>query len=294
MKAAYEGQGAAVYRGIHDGQAIYIYSQSMLKQIDICPERGRRTLLDLMPRYNTDSTAIGHGVHEAIELCVHDLIAGNGGYRPEDMWEIATLIFDEEMYEPDARWQKYSVGQAHEAIWNCLNAWHTNVLPTLNPWLVERKLGPYLIHEDVEQHYSIFLQGQADYIDHDTGLADWKTSSRPWIPWEHKRWDIQPTVYTWLSAHASDPVGGFSPRQEWPWTWHVLQTNGNYQKIETTRGPEDWAWLKDRLITTTEMLRANLPAWHKNDTSALCSPKWCGSFWDCRGKFMEGDKRPHS
>lgn len=288
MKPAYEGQGRTADRGFtEDGRRLWVFSQSRLKQVDVCPERGRRALLDLMPDFPTDSTAMGHAVHEVIELCLADIIEGMGPWRLDDMTQCATALFDEEMADPSAQWVKFKrASSLHEKIATCLSTWYRLVLPTLDPLAVEVNFGPLTIHEDDER--VIQVQGQIDYVDKAAGLADWKTAGREWEEWEHQRWDIQPTLYT-LGQYQCCADTENHPH---PWTWHVLNTDGSYQKITTTRSHADWAWLKHRCLVIAKQLEAELPEWLKNDTTALCSPKWCGAWAECKGAFV-GLDWPH-
>lgn len=276
-------QGKQAYRGLlPDGRRHYVLSQSGIKAVEICPERGRRSLLQLHPRTYTDSTAMGEAVHLAIELCVQSVIDGQG---PIAYWDLATtamLHFDEVMDIPSSRWVKIQRRSSIETyVEKMLGAFYDRVLPFLSPQAVELHLGPTTIHEDDQR--VIQLEGTADYLDAVTGLADWKTSSRAWNRAEHQRWDVQPTVYTWLLNER-----GFDTQETpYDWTWHVFQTNGDYERIETTRGPRDWVWLKQRCQTIVMQLEADMPRWFENDTHWLCSEKYCEAWATCRGQFYQ-------
>lgn len=272
-------QQRSAYRGLagdDTARHLFIFSQSDIKAVEICPERGRRQLLRLHPRTYTDSTATGEAFHLAVELCCQSIIDGQGPLALTDMWDVAVEELRELMALDGSRWVKIKqVDTLDVYLWRMLQTFYDDVLPSLSPQAVELHLGPTTIYEDDQR--VIQLEGTADYDDHFDGLADWKTSSREWVEWEHKRWDVQPTVYTWLLHGAN---GACSERQ---FTWHVFQTNGNYQRIETTRGPQDWAWLKERVLGLALQMEANLPVWFKNDTSALCSAKYCDAWDVCKG-----------
>lgn len=272
-------QSETAYKGRQaDGRHLHVFSQSGIKAVETCPERGRRALLKLHPRTYTDSTAMGEAVHLAIELAVQSRIDQQGDMHFEDLRAIAGAHFDEVMALPGSRWVKIKTADTiYKYIHNCLSAFYVNVLFTLSPQAVELHFPPTTIHED--EHRVIQLEGTADYLDAVTGLADWKTASRRWEALEHVRWDVQPTVYSWLLWMGGNVefTGGV------PWTWHVFQTNGEYERIETTRGPADWAWLKERCVGLAIQMEADLPEWFKNDTSFLCSPKWCDAYSSCKG-----------
>lgn len=267
-----------------DGRRLWVFSQSHLKAVEICPERGRRALLKLDPHTHTDSTALGESVHLAIELCVQSMIDGQGPLSANAMLVIAVDHFSDLSSHERFKWVKLKTAKTVEAsMERCLDAFTSRVLPTLTPLATEQHVGPYTIHEDAVR--VIQMEGTIDYIDAVTGPADWKTAGRMWDIHEHKRWDVQPTVYTWMMSQAyADYVETMSP-----WCWHVFYLNGEYDKIETTRGPGDWEWLRERVLGLALQLEADLPEWFKNPASWLCSAKYCDHFQACRGKHRTHD-----
>lgn len=275
-------QGKTAYRGLtDDGRKLWQFSQSDIKAVEICPERGRRSLLKLTPWTNKDNTAQGTAVHLAIELCLQSIINGQGPLGYWDMVTLAMYEFDELMAEPGSQWVKVQRRSTVEGyVEKILLAFCQQVLPTLSPQAVELHLGPHTIYED--ELRVIQLEGTADYLDSIAGLGDWKTAGRRWEAREHQKWDVQPTVYTcllWLN-------GGIEVGQI-PWTWHVFYTNGEYESISTSRGSGDWAWLKERCYGLALQLEAELPVWFKNDTSWLCSAKYCDAWTECKGAALE-------
>lgn len=244
--------------------------------MEVCPERGRRTLLRLHPRVNTDSTALGTAAHLGIELDLQSIIDGQGPLSLDAMLTIATEEFDELASAEDFKWAKWKTRAGpHAALARILDT-YKQLEPALSPQAVEIHLGPTTIYEDSER--VIQLEGTADYLDMIEGLADWKTAGREWDVPEHVRWDVQPTVYTWLYCNGD-------PSLVLPWTWHVFYTNGKYEKITTTRNAADWAWLQARCLNVVQQLEAELPEWILNPAHFLCSAKYCDAFKDCRGRF---------
>lgn len=287
---AYPGQGDPADKGLlPDGRRRFVFSQSRLKQVDVCPERGRRSLLALDEDGASDSTALGRSVHSSIEACLRDVIDGTGPWHLDDMIQSAIEEFNEEMAMPSSRWIKYKTPETlHKQIARCLSTWYDDVLPSLQPVDVEVNFGPIVVHEDEER--VIEVKGQIDYVD-ELGLADWKTTGRSWEPWEHQRWDVQPTLYiAAYEATLGADINALPDLALRPWTWHVLNVDGSYQRIETTRTRADWDWLVDRMVTVAKTLEADLPAWPKNDSSALCSPSWCSSYSACKGLYIPDPK----
>lgn len=272
---SYEGQRSPTFEGLDErGRSVYRMSQSTIKQTQICPERGRRTLLRLDPDGATDSTAKGRAVHTAIELSVSDMIDGRGPWDLDDMIELACQEFDEEMELPNSRWVKVAKQTTIYAhITNMLTTWYNEVMPNLDPMAVEVNFGPVVFAEDDD--VVVKVTGQVDYIDRGGFLGDWKTAGRKWEAWEHQRWDVQPTMYLWALQEQFD---------DHTWKWVVLVENGELQVIDTERGYTDFLWLKEQALAIAHNLEANYEGpWLKNDTHALCSEKWCNAYAVCKG-----------
>lgn len=276
---AYEGQRDSADRGfMEDGRKLWRLSQSGLKQVDVCSERGRRTLLRLDEDGATDSTAKGRAVHGAIEDCLNDVIAGLGPWHVDDMIAVACHDFDAEMALESSRWVKTkNASTVHRHIDTMLRTWHAQVLPTLRPLATEVNFGPFVIYEDSER--VVEVKGQIDYID-EQAVCDWKTSSRRWDVYEHQRWDVQPSMYLW--ALTQDPTLP-QPSDVNAWKWFVLQDNGDLQIIDCTRGEADFGWLRERCRVLAINLEAGIAPWPLNDNHWLCSEAYCAHWKACKG-----------
>lgn len=269
-----------------DGRRLHRFRQSSLKDIDLCMERARRQMGGLMPestKAGNDATELGTAVHAAIEMSLDLMMDGQGPLSLGAMNAVAQEVFFEASEVEGFEWVKAkSYNTVYDRMGRCLSSFYHDVLPTLHPAATELAWGPLVVYEDAER--IIELTGCIDYIDAVTGPADWKTTGRSWEKWEHERWDIQPTVYTWALTQMSS---------EWvydvpiPFTFHVFNTDGGYDKIVVYRHAGDWAWLKERVLVVAKMIEAELPQWALNDNHALCSPTWCPAWSDCKGKHYQ-------
>lgn len=264
-----------------DGRRLHIFRQSSLKKIDDCLELARRLMSGELERHDSDSSALGTAAHAAIEASIQGELSGQGWLSLDEMLYIAITEFDELSAAEGFLWIKTkNASTIHKRLERILIAWWGNVQPRLIPEAAELMWGPITFHEDDKR--VIQMTGCIDYVDLVTGLADWKTASREWTPWEHKRWDIQPTIYTWAHHHEFDER---EVPSVYPFTFHVLYLDGSYQEITVQRHRGDWEWVKQRCLVVAELIEAAIPRWPMNDNQALCSPKWCPAWDTCKGQF---------
>lgn len=264
-----------------DGRRVHRFRQSSMKELDICTERARLTMTGQMPKDDSDAASAGTAVHHGIDVFLGVLL-DDGEVMPLDLVsELAQDFFGELMSGPDFRWVKFKEGGARAFIDKALAAWYDDVRPTLTPRASEVNFGPLILHEDDER--IIEVTGSIDYLDA-LGLKDWKTSGRAWEAWEHERWDVQPSVYTW-AAHT---LGLIEPDADGRFPFEfVVFVNGqrvHVQRVTVYRHSGDWAWLIERCLGIATLIEANVPEWPKNDNHALCSPKWCPAWSMCKGK----------
>lgn len=281
-----------VPRYAEDGRRIHRFRQSSMKELDICAERARFTMTGEMPDEESDAAACGTAVHTGAEVGVQALIDDGVILSLENLLEVAQDHFTEMMNGPSFRWVKFREGGARAWIERALVRWYDEVRPTLRPVATEINFGPLILHED--EHRIIEVTGSIDYLDVE-GLKDWKTSSRAWEKWEHERWDVQPSVYTWAAAQ----LGLIEPDADglYPFEFVVL-VNANtqramLQRVTVYRHAGDWAWLTERCLGIATLIEAAVPTWPKADNHALCSEKWCPAWSMCKGKhYAAGWPKP--
>lgn len=257
--------------------------QSWLKEADTCPERARRDHLGLDERRETDAANLGTGVHSAIETTLSEGQAGNE-LDEDTAVEVFNRQFTEMMAAENFEFVKYTEKSARNFGETCVRNWHRQILPTLEyqDAILEHTFQVPLVDDGQRV---IELSGTIDYWEPDRSLRDWKTSGRgEYQPWEKKRWDIQSTIYCYSVCAI----------EEWwdPLTFEfiVMHPKG-VQRLTVERTVDDFEWLKAKCVAYAKLIEAELDVWPMQDNQALCSPTWCDSWKNCRGKYL-GDERP--
>lgn len=260
------------------GRRTYVLRQSWLNTYFDCPELARRDMLKQVPDNSTDATAMGTALHAGAE---HHLKTGAPYHECLEMAEQAFMACTE---EPGFRWvQVKSEATALAYLTNCLTAWWNDVLPKLgNPLVIEHNFQVPLYSTDT---YEVTLSGTIDYVDDNGVIWDWKTANDAdkygRKAWEHKRWSIQPTVYTyawWIETGEYAPfvfaaclkAAGIKPAQF----------------VHVHRNEDHWAWLRHQIEPIVAQVEADLRVWPVRDQHVLCSTKWCPVWDDCKGKMI--------
>jgi hypothetical protein len=266
-----------------DGRRLHRFRQSSLKDTDICMERARFEMTGLMPKVENDAANVGTACHAGFELALYGLIDDGAVYGLDVCIEAAQDELTELMKSPYWRWAKFDEPSIRRFVVQVMTLWYERVLPTLDPVALEARFGPLVLWEDDER--VIEVVGTIDYLDR-AGLKDWKTGSREWKAWEHQRWDIQPTVYTWGAVESGLVVP--DERGIVPFEFIVLwRKNGStvaLDRITVERHRGDWEWLRRKALNIAHLIEAEVPNWALNDNHALCSPTWCPAWKMCKGQ----------
>lgn len=251
------------------------FRQSFLNQWFLCPESARRKHLGLMPPESNNSNLVrGNAVHAAIEWFGMEWVETNRLPDGGELVEFGLNEFQLFGNEDGTVWHQ-EPEQVEDAVRGNLNLWYEEVLPQLEcPTDVEIHFDRVL-WEDNDR--IIRLSGTCDWVQ-DDWLVDWKNPSkapRKNEMWIKKRSNLQSHVYSWALdtpkfslCHLSTP--------EVAWT-HMV------------RGAADYAALIDLCLSVAIQIEANLPSALKQWDSWYCSPKWCGAWDTCRGKFLGDD-----
>lgn len=266
-----------------DGRWSHVLRQSFLKEFDICPQKAMRSYMGLDPQRDTDAACVGTAVHAAIEACMHEHMA-DGALLLSDTLEVFNMEFSHLMGGEHFVWVKYSETQARAFGEKCITSWYEDVLPTLDgKYEMEWSFHvPLYSTEDRD----VFLSGTADLLDlsKDTPhVIDWKTSGGgPYREWEHKRWAIQPTVYTFAASYETGITDD-------PTFEYVVMHPKGVQRLPVVRTPAHWDWLAQKCEAVAKVIEAELDEWPKNDSHALCAPTWCSHWSECKGASLGPD-----
>ena len=278
-----------------DGRWLHTFRQSTLNELDMCPERGRATMSGEMPDQESDAACLGTAVHFGIERALRSEFA----LDPYTIEELGQQHFSELIALPEFEWIKYKEERAREYISACLFLFYEDIYHTLAPVLLEQGFGPFVIHEDDER--VIQVTGSIDLFDQYRGACDWKTDGdgRKFRrgfggkAWELDRWAIQPTVY----VHALRELGYYTGDGPWPFTYLGFDISGKPADVELVETPvmrqrADSLWLVEKTLAYAKLVEADIKPWPKHDNHALCSPKWCPHWGNCKGAAYSDVKWP--
>ena len=256
-----------------------VLRQSWLGTLAMCPERARQDMLGLSESSESTSTAIGTAVHYGIEQCLSETIRTQAPLSMEETVEASMEEWARKVPEI-VRWN-HSEKNAEEIVGKNTVAWWDEVRADVRPKAVEWFFELPLV---VDQKPEIWLQGTVDCVQDDgLPIIDWKNPGRkPSSEWEKKRWSVQAAAYTWAAVKdgmATDPPG-FE---------FVHLVKGDVHRTLVEYGPAEWASLVALARSAGTLISADLPVWPLNMTGWHCSPKWCGAWSTCRGRFAGPD-----
>lgn len=269
-----------------DGRWEHKLRQSWFKTLDHCPELARRDRIGDLPAHETDAACLGTAVHDSIEMCLHDVIEYGTPMTLDDMMTVSQRAFGEYMQLPGFRFVKTTEKTCRLHIDYAVAAWHTQVLPTLEPVAVEIPFN-VVLHEDEKR--VIKVKGTIDNLDARRGPIDWKTSGEPYTrdAWKYERYDVQSTIYT----YALHEMGRIPTADTYPFTFVVMVKGKPVDKaidtLTVTRTEAHWLWLQRKALSVARKIEAGTDeAWELGDSDWWCSPKWCPAWSTCRGELL--------
>lgn len=258
----------------------HTFRQSWLGTYFECPEQARLVLRGEYPPDQSEAALKGTAMHAGIEHVLRD--GGNyqtGLTRALDTFEEGTL-------DSNLRWvQTLRAETCLRHVTNGFRLWYEGHYPTLGAAIWVEEGFKFLFHEDDRRR--IFLSGTVDYAEA-TGLQDWKLTGNAdkygKDAWKLRRFGIQPTVY----ATAAYELGLFPPDQPIRFNFVAMPTTGSrIQVVDCYRSQQDVAWLKAQCVSIARHIEGGTEdLWPLRDQSALCSPKWCTAWSNCKGKYI--------
>jgi hypothetical protein len=252
----------------------HTFRQSQLNTWLMCPEQYRLDAAGLLPRQETEATAVGTAVHAAIETVLRgDATIDEGHDAAMDAWDKIKPTID--------KWVKASPETCVAHVSNCYNSWADTCYPQLPAIEAVEKQFNVLLYEDDDRR--IYLSGTVDAVDETGCVWDWKTAGRAYEPWEADRFKIQPTVYTYAARHA---WGIDNP--EFAYAVMVKRaTPVDAQILVVQRDERHWSWLQKQALSLALTIEADLPVWQLNDQGWWCSDRWCGAWASCKGAHVD-------
>lgn len=256
----------------------YVFHQSWLSTFYTCPEQARLEMTGQYPRDETEAAAKGTAVHAAIEA----VLMRNVG--PDEALPIAFATFRDIAAKPEFRWVKVKTEKtALEHIEGGFFSWYDHVLPELGSTVWVEQPFRHLLYEGPD--FSVYIAGTIDYYERGK-VKDWKltqnTDKYGRDSWQLKRWSLQATTYgtAIMTEFGYDEV---------EFEFVALNPMGHRpQVVPMTRNREHSAFLRAQLISVAEFIERNGTdkPWPLSDQHALCSPKWCLNWDNCKGLYV--------
>lgn len=282
--------------------------QSDLKHFVTCPDQFR-IVNGIQPggdfekpygmRVETDAATLGTTMHAVIE---HELTEArfqraDDAVRWAKNW-MGDLVYGYIRSGTEYRTESFGENpkQALKALEGLVRRWfasderqHWLALVKDHPGCVNVEYSfdvPFITNREGRYH-SIRLAGQMDVLDtYHHRVVDWKTTGRKYERWEKQRWDLQSNVYTYAAAQQ-----GKLERHEQGYQFDFIVFNHKYQdpepqKVTVWRENGAWGWLTQQVSNMVAMIESDLTVWPVRDDHALCGPKWCPIWDQCKGTFV--------
>lgn len=252
------------------------FRQSDLNTFFKCPEQLRLKRAGLLPRVESDATALGTAMHAGIEAVL------KGECAPEEGLDVALDEWERLAPTVDRWLQMKNASTVARHVSNCYVAWLRNVYPRLGTPLGMEVDFRFLAHEDDERE--VWFVGTIDYLE-EWGVWDWKTAARAYEEWEVRRFKIQPTMYA-MAARELYPEH-FGDNVNFAYGISLKGGKPKAQVVETTRDTRHWSWLVRQCLSLAHLYEAGLPVWPLQDQGWWCSEKWCPAWLDCKGAHVD-------
>jgi PD-(D/E)XK nuclease superfamily len=284
-----------------------VLHQSDIKHFLTCPDQFR-VVNGILPggnfekvpehRVETDAATLGTTMHAVIE---HDIDKPFKTVAAAIKWArgaMGDLVFGYTMSGTEYRTESFGENpdKALTALEGLVTRWFTSGERAY--WLAISKDHPGCINIEYSfevpfitgrtgQYTDVMLAGQMDVLDtYNHRVVDWKTTSRKYERWEKQRWDVQSNVYTYAAAQQ-----GKLERHDNGYQFDFVVFNHKYQdpepqKVTVWREAGSWGWLTEMVSKMVAMIESDLTEWPVRDDHALCGPKWCPIWSQCKGLYV--------
>ena len=256
-----------------DGRWVHTWvRQSSIKTADMCMEKWRTDIFNVVSEPLKDASELGTACHAAVEDLLNARIENQGEMSLSDMLTaFEHYWFD--VVDDITVWNKFTAASGYEAGLSKLKNWHEEIYPQLNPVEVEHTFNVPLIEDEFRV---VRLTGTVDLIEKDR-CWDWKFPSRDYAKqaWEYQRWDVQSIAYAFATG-----IPDFS--------YAVMHPKGA-SRMDLVRTEEHFAWLRQKVLALCKLIESNHRGpYPLNDNGWWCSDKWCENFTRCKGATIGG------
>lgn len=269
---------------IDNEQMIVWVRQSWLNTLTICPERARFDITLPTWRRGSDATAIGTGMHTAIEGFL------NGQYATyDDFYAVAEAAVYSELEKPDVVRGGVDPDKIPAFIESMSKAFLDDIAPEVAlGGVAEHNF--HVVTDWTVGPYKLGFSGTIDYVAPDGVIWDWKTAARAYSAGEKQKQSIQASVYAYaacnefpetVSMDMSTPLDfryGVMVRQEKP--------RGQIVRITRSKGQMEWMLHQVTASVSSVLHRGTESVWIRNDQHNLCNSKWCDYWSICKGAYI--------
>lgn len=258
--------------------------QSWLNTLTICPERARYDISLPSWRRGSDATAIGTGMHSAIE---HYL---NGAYSSyDDFYKTALDSVNEELAKPNVVRGGVNADDVPEFVASMSSAFLDDIAPNVTiGGMTEKNF--HVVTNWMVGPYRLGFSGTIDYIAPDGTIWDWKTAARTYSASEKQKQAIQASVYTYAASVDFPDIVSFdmSSLIDFKYGVMVRQKKPKGQVVHITRSAGQIEWMMHQVTASVSSVlhRGTDSAWIRNDQHNLCSAKWCDYWSICKGAYI--------
>jgi hypothetical protein len=257
--------------------------QSWLKDMLLCPERSRLSVVQPEFKTTNDSAAIGTAVHAGIEAVL------NNHCSPTDAYVLSLARFAE-MEAEGIRHTNVEPSTWHGHVVGLTNAWVKDIYPhvTLGGQSEVKfsvPTGSYV------NDYELWFEGTMDYL-HEDGIWDWKTAARKYSLNEKQSQDVQSSIYTF----AGTKLGVLNDCSSFNFgvMIRVRDAYGQIITVNRTKAHTDFVIKQAMSAVAYGFAMTNgtgIPTdnrWLINDQHYLCSERWCPWWSVCKGAHISG------
>jgi hypothetical protein len=271
--------GKGLKRSVVDGVVRWTASQSWLNNFQKCPEQARLGMHGLLPRTESDATAIGTATHTGIEAVLRhgtDWV----GARQAAAAKFLELSRLENFEYVQVRTERTALSYVE----SCVDAWYDYVYPQLGSALSIEQEFEVELAASADGSEELWLTGTWDFECDAFGLWDWKTAARPYEAWEVNRWYVQPTTY----CYARSILKGNEGLDTDTFNYAIMLKGPQPQPpqlLEIDRGPAHYGWLRKQFWSIVNLHKATDGGqgnWPLLDQGWHCSPKWCAVYSQCK------------
>ena len=257
--------------------------QSWLKDMLLCPERSRLSVVKSEFKTNNDSAVIGTAVHAGIEA----VLTKKCSLSEVDEFSLqAFKVFEAE----GIKHTNVDPSSWHSHVVNLSNAWARDIYPKV-PQGGSSEVKFSVPTGSYVNDYELWFEGTMDYL-HEDGIWDWKTAARKYSLSEKQSQDVQSSIYTF----AGTKLGVLNDCSSFNFGVMIRERDayGQIITVNRTKAHTDFVIKQAMSAVAYGFAMTNgtgIPTdnrWLINDQHYLCSERWCPWWSVCKGAHISG------